>query len=265
MKIALKQFVTMFLAIGLLFAPALQAQQQSQTAKPQNVPVPVQGNGPAPPSPSPPSISYNGSLSVPSGVSLAVAQTEQSAMVNLSNKVNANTAASSDYASAATATQAMLGNFNETGFTAAVQAFIVNNETLFTTNPTTAQLTYAYNQAKAAGSSLTLAQFENALLSSTLAERQALYTAAQQGQLQAALNDMVTQLQGLSASLRRGSNGGHYILAGCGLGFGIRSLGIYLAVVGLVVATGGAGAVALGTAIGIAGVGGSVVGEILGC
>jgi hypothetical protein len=262
----LKQFVTMFLTIGLFFAPALQA-QQSQTATPQNVPVPVQGNGPTPPST--PSISYNGSLSVPSGVSLAVAQTEQSAMVNLSNKVNANTATSSDYASAATATQAMFGNFNETGFTAAIQAFIVANETLFTTNPTTAQLTYAYNQAKAAGSSLTLAQFENFMLSSTLAERQALYTAAQQGQLQATFNEVVTELQGLSASLRHGSNGANYILAGCGLGLVLASVGIFIGVVGLVLATGGAAAagiaVGLGETLGGAGIGIATVGAIVSC
>jgi len=227
--------------------------QQQQSASPQIVPVP------------PPVKPPTGSLVVPAAVSLAVVQTTASAMLTLSNHITAGHATSADYASAATASQAMFANFDEAAFSQNIVAFVLANETLFTTNPTTAQLQYAYNNAVSAGSVLTFAQFESAILSSTLSDRETMYTDLSTGGV-ASLDQMfaaaVSGLQGLSAAMQRQKNGAIYSLAKFDVGFALRAAGLYLAVVGLVVATGGAGAVALGVGLGIAGVGAGAAGEI---
>ena len=214
------------------------------------------------PPPPPPT---NGSLKVPANTSVAVVQTAQSAFTTLTNHITANKATASDYASAATASQAMFANFDEAGFTQNIVTFVLANEILFTTNPTSAQIAYAYNNAVAAGSTLTEAQFQAALLSSTLSERQEVYSSIASGGVSAMdslFSQVVSGLQGMSTAMLRGKNGAMYSLAKFDIGLALRAAGIYIAVVGLVVATGGAGAVALGVGMGIAGVGLGAAGEI---
>lgn len=138
---------------------------------------------------------------------MAVAQVATTAMTSLSNKMNSNTAKASDFSSAATALQSMFANFDEAGYTAMIANFVIKNEVLFTTNPTTAQINAAYNSAKTAGSTLTLSQFTNFLTYSTLADREGLYTDIENGYIETVHSKYVGALQTLAARYQNGKNG----------------------------------------------------------
>ncbi|MGD0402060.1 MAG: hypothetical protein ABSB66_02600 [Candidatus Acidiferrales bacterium] len=122
MKIASKQFITMLLAIGLLFVPALQAQQKSQSATPQaGTPAPVLGNGPPPPNSG--GYPLAGGPIAPSSFSTAVANSTVSVAVTAQQHlVSSGTLLASDYTALATSLQTFFAEMDSTGLTATMQS-----------------------------------------------------------------------------------------------------------------------------------------------
>ena len=147
-----KQFLAAILTAGLLCVPALQAQQQSQTATPQNVPVPVQGNGPAPPA------------TVGLTYSPAVVTTTTSTLVQTLNKLNVQTATAADIQSVATALQIAFASFQETGANSQMQAWILANaSTIENYSPSDAAVTNLYASMTKSGAVVTTTQVRNIL------------------------------------------------------------------------------------------------------
>jgi hypothetical protein len=193
MKVALKWFVTMFLAIGLLFAPGLQAQQQSQTATPQNVPVPVQGNGPAPP----PTVGL--------AYSPAVVTTSTATLVQTLNKLNVQTATAGDIQSAATALQITFASLQETGANAQFQAWILANASLIESySPTPTAVNNLYVSLTNSGAVVSLDDVQN-MLSVSAQEAQEFVSQVKQNGMASMEAQIVTALQ--QAATTVGSRG----------------------------------------------------------
>lgn len=223
MKVIAKQFLSMLLAIGMLFLPAIaNAQQQHGGAKPNVQPIGVPGGGGGgyrPPT-------------VPQSLSLAVVQTMQAKMVSLNNKLQSNTVTASDYAAASTAAQAYFANSDETGWTANLQSWIIANESLFTTDPTTAQLQAGYAALQNIGVVSTYGQYVQTITGVSLSDRQAFWTQVDTSGLASYHAGVISELNTLSAQITR-QNGGLMIQVGCE--FNLHVAGLYLGIVALAV------------------------------
>jgi len=92
MKGSIRQFLSVILAAGLLFVPALQAQQQGQSATTQVQPAPSPGGGATHPT----GLGVAGPA-IPSSLSISVVQTMQTKMIALNSAVAANTATAVSY------------------------------------------------------------------------------------------------------------------------------------------------------------------------
>lgn len=239
MKVVAKQFLSLLLAIGITLLPAVaNAQQQQSGAKP-NV-QPVGGGGGVGGGYRPPN--------VPQSLSLAVVQTMQAKMVALNNKLQNNTVTPSDYAAAATSAQAYFANSDETGWTANLQTWIISNESLFTTDPTTAQLQAGYAALQQVGVVSTYGQYVQTITGVSLSDRQAFWTQVKTSGLASYHAGLISELNTLSAQLSR-RGGGMILLAGCE--FNLHVAGLYLGIVALAV-TGpvGVGIAVAGLALG---------------
>lgn len=246
-----KLVLSTFLCAGMLFIPALDAQQQQQQD-------------------ASPSDGYTGPQ-VPTSLSLGVVQTMQSKMLVLNNKLqNGQQPTASDDAAASTSMQAYFANSDETGWTANLQTWIINNADLFTTlNLSVAQLQAAYTNLQGTGAIISYHQFVEGIMGDSLSDREAFLNFVETSGLQAFHSNMVRALTVLSTANATSGKLSYASLHRRGLGkmllvgtwtFSWAAAGMYLAIVGLVVATGGAGAVALGIGIGVAGVGAAAVG-----
>jgi hypothetical protein len=246
MKTVAKQFLSMFMMAGLLFVPALQAQQDQQ-AHPQNVPVPPPGGG----------VTGGGYGSVPkppTTLATSVFQVAQSKMVTLQKEAVVGTLKSADVASASTALQNVFANMDETGYTVKLQSWILANADLFTTqNPTTAQLETAYATFSGTGVTETYSQFVQRITGVPLNVRQAFITAVQQSGLDYVHSQILSAMNATAsmAQINR-LNGGHLIQANL-QGPSWWAIGAeYLAIVGVSMAV-IASAPAVVIAIGVAG------------
>jgi hypothetical protein len=235
----------------LLVVPPSWGQQQKAAAPP-----PVQCLDCSP---------HPGNLVPPASVSVAVAQVAQSKFVTLQNHIVASTVTSADLSAAASALESMFANDNETGFTAAMQTYYLANSALFETNPTQAQINTAYAWVQQNGGKLTLTQFQSAFTSSTLSDRQAFFSAVQTHGLEWVFSQFVTMLQQTVARLQKNGNGGSLVFADCpNAGFDLRVGGLYLGIVALSIASGGAFLV-LASALAATGIGLGMAGESLQC
>jgi hypothetical protein len=231
MRVVAKQFLIILLAIGMTLLPAVADAQQQSGAKPNVQPVGGGGGvgGYRPPN-------------VPQSLSLAVVQTMQAKMVTLNNKLQNNTVTPSDYAAASTSVQAYFANSDETGWTANLQTWIIANESLFTTDPTTAQLQAGYAALQQVGVVSTYGQYVQTITGVSLADRQAFWTQVKTSGLAAYHAGLISELNTLSAQLSR-RGGGMVLLAGCE--FNLHVAGLYLGIVALAVA----GPVGVGIAV----------------
>jgi hypothetical protein len=245
MKIMVKQFLALSLMFVLLLVPVMtgaQEIQQNQQAQGDN----ATGSGPA----------------VPRSLSLAVAKTMQTQMVNLANKLQNNTATGADYGLAAGALGAYFANSNESGFTLNVEKWILSNQALFLNDPSVAQLQAGYKTLKAnvpgIPSGLTFGQYETYFTSATVAARQAFLTSVRTEGLAAYQNQIILGLNNAAASANNTRNGARFLIAGCTVP-GASIAGVYLGIVALVV-TG-----PVGWAIAAGGVALGGVGLLTGC
>jgi len=103
----------------------------------------------------------------------------------------------------ATTLNSVFANFADSGYTASLQAWILANPTLFTTNPTTAELTALYNTLHAGGSTLTQAQVDNYILNIPLADRQLMYSTVQTNGLTYLHTQIVTALNSYAATVEQ--------------------------------------------------------------
>jgi hypothetical protein len=226
--------------------PATHAQQQNKT-----VPPPIQCLDCSP----------HPNLTVPAGVSTAIAQVAENKFITLQNHLAANITTAADIAAAASALESMFANDNESGFTAKMQAYYLANAVLFETNPTQAQINTAYAWVQNNGGKLTLTQFESAFTSSTLAERQAFYSTVQTNGLEYVFSQIVTQLEQISARYQKGEHVGDLVFADCpSTGIALRAAGLYVGIVALSIATAGA-FLALAGAMAAVGIGLGMAGE----
>jgi hypothetical protein len=158
-----------------------------------------------------------GSLpAIPSGISAGVAQSATQTFVS------AQTAAGSagyytavQVSAVATTFQDVFANMTSAGYTAQIQTWILANPSLFgATNPTTAELDSAYAVYQKSGGALTLAQWDNSILSIPIANRQAMFAAVQTYGLAYLHTQMVAALNAYAAAVQNMSrNGGIFRLA----------------------------------------------------
>ena len=242
--------VVVMAVLLLLVVPPARCQQQKAAAPP----PPVQclqcgGHG-----------GGGGALIPPPSVSVPVAQVAQSKFITLQNHVATNVTTAADISAAAAALESMFANDNESGFTAAMQAYYLANSALFETNPTQAQINTAYAWVQENGGKLTLTQFESAFTSSTLSDRQAFFSAVQTHGLEWVFSQLVAELQQTSALYHKN---GRLVFADClSAPISLRVAGLYLGVVALSIATAGT-FLALAGAIAAVGIGMGMSGEVL--
>jgi hypothetical protein len=218
-----KQFLTIILTAGLLFAPALQAQQ---SAKPQvGTPAPVLGNGPPPPNGS--GYPIAGGPTVPSGFSTAVVSSLQTVAVTAQQHLVSNgTLLASDYTALATSLQTFFAEMDSTGLTATMQSWILSNSALFTTEPSTSVVQAAYSVLEAKGGVVVSeSQFVSSIQNEPLASRQQFYSIVQTNGLAYFHAQMIANLQTLASEAVLMHNGVGYVTVGCrapiiGLGAG---------------------------------------------
>lgn len=242
--------VLSIVAMGaLLFVtiPPVFGQQsvQQKSATPENVPI-------IPPPPPP----GGGGPRIPVSLSVAVAQTMQAKMLTLNNQLQANHATAAAYSAAATAAQAYFANSAETGWTAIMQAWILANPALFTSqNPTTAQLEAGYAQLQAQGAVVTYSQYVQMITGDPLADRESFLSFVQTNGLAAFHANLVTALNVLSAQVITRHHGGVMIQVNT-WSFSWGAAALYLGVValactgpvGIAIAVAGLAAGAIGVA-----------------
>jgi hypothetical protein len=158
----------------------------------------------------------------------------------------------SDFSAAATSMQSYFANSDETGFTANMQTWILANPTLFKTeNPSAAQLQAGFAQLQSLGLTSSYNSYVQTLTGDPLADREAFFSFVQTSGLKAYHANLVSSLNVLSARNHRSGQlsyasahgkGGKLVLINAWT-FSWASAGIYLGIVGLVICTGGAGAV----------------------
>jgi hypothetical protein len=171
MKVVAKQFLTMCLAIGLLFAPAIQAQQQEGNI----ICGPTCGGGGGTGGDG-----YHAIPKPPATLSQSTFQIAQQKMVTIQQQAKAGHLKGTDVAAAATATQAVFANMDEAGYTPKLEAWIKANSDLFTTqNPTDAELKVGFAALGGTGVTETYAQFVQRITGAPLDVRQAFITAVQ--------------------------------------------------------------------------------------
>jgi hypothetical protein len=248
MKGAIRQFLAVILAAGLLFVPALQAQQEGRSATTQVQPAPSPGGGASHPT----GLGVAGPA-IPSSLSISVVQTMQTKMIALNSAVAANKATASTYSAAATALQSYFGNQDETGFTKTIETWILDNSDLFTsTTLTTAQLQAGYASLQSSGVVTTYSAYVQSMTTPTLSEREEFLSAVQTSGLSAYDAQIVSALNSISAQVNTRHNGGILIQVNCGFNLAVAGLyagivgfacggpvGAGIAVAGLVIAAGG--------------------------
>jgi hypothetical protein len=218
-----RKVLSLIVAAGILLAtiPPSHAQQQSQ--KPQVQPAP---GG------CPPDCGGSRGPTIPPSLSLGVVQTMQTSMVNLSNKSIAGRAVATDYASAATAFQAFSANSAEVGFTANMQAWILANPSLFTTQtPTATQFQAGYAALQKIGVIATLAEYESSITSVSLSDREAFITMVQTTGLAAYHTAIVAALNAKATQALSRRSGGAVSQVDCE--HGLAAAGLYLGIVAL--------------------------------
>jgi hypothetical protein len=145
----------------------------------------------------------SGGIVVPSGISLSVIKVAQAAQIAVGNGLAEKTTVSAaQWASAATATQAEFANWEEVGFTANLQRWILANQTLFTGTPTTAQLMEGWATLQSSGllsPVITETQYENSILGVPLANRQYFLSYVQANGLVAVHAQIVSALNSAAA------------------------------------------------------------------
>jgi hypothetical protein len=180
----LRAFMSLIVTIMLSFLPVAtySMQQQQKTTTQQQSPTPndisrcptgCTGGGPTEFPPPPPTLST------------AVFQVAQQKAQVLENEAVVGQIRTTDISAAATALQSAFANMDETGWTSTLQAWMLNNTTLFTSSsPSQSQMQNAYNQLVAQGGiTETLAQFEAGITSVPLSDRQLLINQVQSGGL----------------------------------------------------------------------------------
>lgn len=201
-----QQFLAGLLMMGVAFIPAVQAQQQSSQA-PNVRPAPGGPGGTG-------GGGYSGVPAPPTTLSTATFQTAKQKMVTLQVQAAAGHGLkAADVASAATALQNVFANMDETGYTAKVQAWVLANPTLFTTqNPTTAELQTAYASLGGTGITETYAQFVQRITGASLDTRQMFITQVQTNGLDYVHSQIIAAMNATanSADLLH-QNGGHLV------------------------------------------------------
>lgn len=189
MKLAIRQFLAVTLTAGLVFIPALQAQQQGKSATPQVQPAPSPGGGGA---------------THPSGgvtYSSAVLTSGTSTIVKTLNKLNVQTATSADIQSAATALQDVFASLEETGANSQMQAWILANaSTIKDYSPSTTDVQNLYTSMTKSGAVVTMTQVRNILTVNAEDEEEFVNQISQNG-MASVEADIVTSLQQAATSV----------------------------------------------------------------
>lgn len=200
----LRSFLSLLVTVMLSFTPVSLAQQQKTTTATQptqdtaRCPTGCTGGGPTGFPAPPPSLS--------TGV-FQVAQ-QKSEVVENEAVTSPSQIQATDVAAMATAVQSAFANMNDTGWTAKLQTWILNNTALFTSpNPSQAQMTSAYDTLVSQGGiKETLAQFEAGILSLPTADRTLFVNQVQSGGLTSvhtlivqAMNEFAAQVQSIQA------------------------------------------------------------------
>lgn len=230
-----KQFVVGLLAIGMLLAP-LQVSAQQQHPPPVQCQPPLCGGGGGggyhaayvPPLTGPGS---------PSSFSTSVANGVASSSVTAQNHFNSTSRyTASDYTAMATSLQTFFNEMDATGATATTQAWILANNTLFTTNPSYSTVQAAYVALNKSGTAVAVSEsnFINSITGTPLTLRQQFFTNVQQYGLAYVHSQIVANLNSLAALALTRAHGGYLIQVDCkipwvGIGaayFGIAALAI---------------------------------------
>lgn len=149
----------------------------------------------------------------------------------------------------------MFAEWNQSGFTASLQAYLLANPSLILTAPSAATIQSQWKNISASFPGMTESEYSNMVLATTTAERQEFYNALKNPSigLQGIHNQIIANLESASARLIINGSGAHFVQAGegCGLAFGFG--GLYAAVLALACPPLGAAMAVVGLAISIGG------------
>jgi hypothetical protein len=153
-------------------------------------------------------------------------------------------------ASAATALESAFANMDETGYTPKLQAWILANTDLFTTQvPTAPELQTAYTALSGAGVKETYAQFVQSITGVSLTVREQFIQQVKLYGLDYVHAQIIATMNATanSAELLRRDNGGRLVHAG---GTGWAVAGLYIGIVGVsMLVMAAAGPIAIGCAV----------------